>query len=239
MKVRFTFVGMLGLMLSANVWAQKPQTSAGDEAVWYYVTSASTGASAGMVMSDNQEASATYPIALQAQSTSQSQQWKLQEDGSGLLRLVNRATGRIIQPASEAATLYNITQLQSAVIEGRGFTLKDLGNGQYALSGVEGDGVTRHLISAQEEVAPTATEAVAGSVFAWTFQDASTVGINGATADAAPAVSVVDGKITVLPAVPYEVYGTDGVSVPTGAALSAGVYIVRAAGKTVKVIVNK
>lgn len=238
MNAKFTFVSLLGLMLVVGAKAQKPQVSDEQTTTWYCVASASAGGSSGLVMGDDADAAPAYPVALQAADGSQRQQWKLVDGGSGLLRLVNRATGRILQPVSEAATLYNIVQLQSSVIEGRGFSLQDLGSGQYALGGAEADGVTRYLLSACQDEAPAAASSLtAGSAFAWTFADASTVGIKDAVAQR-PTVSVRNGRVEVTPSVPYTVTSADGVPMPAGRKLSAGVYVVAGNGFTAKVIVN-
>lgn len=239
MKVKRTYVGLYCLVLSLSAMAQKPLLSDGTTTSWYNIVSESTDAK-GLVMSDNSDQSSSYPIALQTDDESAAMQWKLvADDSNGLIRFVNRKTGRIIQPVSVAAQLYNVTQLSSSVLSGKGFTLEELENGQYALPGEEADGTIRYLISAKEGTTPdAATSATEGSAFAWSFRLVETVGIDNVE-NLRPTISVVDGRITVTPAVPFRVVTTDGVEMTGSERLSAGVYLVTVEGETVKIIVNK
>lgn len=239
MKVKRTYVALYCLALSLGAMAQKPLSSDGTSTSWYNIVSESADAK-GLVMSDNSGQTSSLPIALLTDDGSTAMQWKLVEDDSnGLIRFVNRKTGSIIQPVSVAEQLYNVTQLSSSVLTGKGFTLEELGNGQYALPGEEADGTTRYLISAKEGTAPaTATSATAGSAFAWSFRLVETVGIN-TVEKAQPSISVVDGRITVTPAVPFRITTVDGVTMKGNGRLPVGVYLVTVEGETVKIIVNK
>lgn len=238
MKVKITFATMLAMMLSVSAWSQAPQVSTDESVTWYNVVSASPDAS-GLLMTDNYATSPAFPVALKTPENGTFQQWKLvKEASSGLLRFVNRSTGRIIQPVSVASDLYNVIQLGSSVIVGSGFSLESLGNGEYAISGVESDGVTRYLISAKENTAASASAVTTQSAYAWTFQEVQEVGINDAVTET-PTISVRNGRVVVTPTAPFLLRSVDGITLPSDSRLMKGIYMVTVNGKTTKIFINE
>lgn len=239
MNKKTTFLGLACMALACGAMAQSPVVSDEEQTTYYFVASASSGAQ-GLAMTDA-GSDASYPIALSALTSGTDQQWRLESAGTDLVRLVNRQSGRILQPQSVADALYRITQLGSQVLQGRGFTLQSLGNDQYALSGVEEDGgATRYLVAQQKDVAPTdLTAATTGSPVAWTFTLAERVnGIDAAQA-LESRVRVSGGRISVEPAAPFTVHSADGAQVSATGRLLPGLYLVTVAGRTVKVLITQ
>lgn len=238
MNKKTTLLGLACIAWACSAMAQSPVVSDEEQTSYYFVASASSGAQ-GLAMTDA-GADAAYPIALSALTSSADQQWRLESAGTNLVRLVNRQSGRILQPQSVADALYRIAQLGSQVLQGRGFTLQSLGSDQYALSGVEEDGgEARYLVAQQKDVAPTdLTAATAGSPVAWTFTLAERVNGIDAARSGAPRVSVENGRISVEPAAPFTVHTADGAQVSATGKLQPGLYLVTVAGRTVKVLIT-
>ena len=229
----------LGLLWSGQVRAQKPEMSRPGHQVWYNVVSACSETQ-GMVMSDCHATSATFPIGVEArQAALASQQWLFVEadDDGRLVYLVNRNSGRVLQPVSEATDLYRIVQLTGSADEGKGFVLTGLGRGQYAFVGAESDGHLRGLVTAKQGQVMGDAALEQGSPYAWTFQKIEvTDGAEWTSAGKRPLVYVKNGRIEVSGGVPYRVVRADGAEVPCGSKLSPGVYLVTVAGQTTKVL---
>ncbi len=242
MAKRLSFLIAFFLLCLSTVWAQKPEMSFPGHQVWYQVVSAFPETQ-GMVMSDVLSASASFPIGVEApQEALASQQWLLvyADEEKGLLYLVNRNSGRIIQPVSEVAEPGRVVQLGNSAREGMGFVLTGLGRGEYAFVGTEADGQLRGLVAAQQGQDMEDIALEQASPFAWTLRKMEiTTGVDGTSEGEKPLIHVKDGHIVVTGGVTYSVVRADGVEMPRGSRLSPGVYMVTVEGRTTKVVYGK
>ena len=230
------------LLWAGTALAQKPEVSYPGHQVWYQVVSAFPETK-GMVMSDCSAASASFPVGIESpQESLASQQWLLlyADDAQKLVYLVNRNTGHALQPVSAAEELYRVTQLLSSASEGKGFVLTGLGRGQYAFVGTESDGQSRGLAATQQGQATGNVVPEQDTPYAWTFKKIQvTNGLEGAPADEKPLIYLRNRRIEVSGGVPYTITRADGIQVPCGSQLPAGVYLVTVAGRTTKVMIGK
>ena len=227
---------------TGNANAQKLEISYPGHQVWYQVVSAFPETK-GMVMSDCLAVSTSFPIGVEMpQEALASQQWLFvyADDEGKLVYMVNRNTGHILQPVSEADDLYRIAKLVNAADTGKGFVLTGLGRGQYAFVGTEADGQLRGLVAAQQGQATGKVVPEQDSPYAWTFKKMEvTNGVDEASAGERPLIYLRNRRIEVSGGVPFTITRADGVQVPCGSQLPAGVYLVTVAGRTTKVINGK
>lgn len=227
---------------SAHLRAQEPGAGFTPEDGVYYRIGSASDSLAGRCVADNTASpEASYKFAVTAEAAGDdSQLWSLWRDASsGLLRLVNKATGNTVAASSEAAGAHNAV-LAGSASDTACWAATPVGGGQYALHAVEDDGVERWLCAATPASAPdTLDEArLAGTSFAWVFvPDGTPVGVGRAMAPGV-SVSVSGGVISVAGRADYSVTAADGVRMPRGARLPKGVYMVTAGGKTTKVTIR-
>lgn len=190
--------------------------------------------------SDDAEASVVLETADENDAAAQ---WRAVKTEEGV-QFVNRATQRQLQTLPEVFGAFNILRTGTLVAKGNAWTATYLGNGQYSFSATASDdNVTRYLGANTDnttaEKAPEDDD-LAGSAFAWTLKKVETIatGIDAATAQSKPAVSVKDGVIRVSGNAPYAIHTLSGKQVKAGEKLMPGVYLVTTGGTTTKVLVK-
>lgn len=213
--------------------------------VWYTIQSAKTGNN-DMYMTDVQNGDGSRYLSLTSGENTDSQYWKLVKKGT-LTQFVNKATGNVLQTKSDLVDpyfQYNFTQLTQDAAQSKGWSLTHIRGGQYAISGVEEDNITRYLSASNtgnntpEEL--NLNDNLYFSSFAWKLTkadgDVSIPVLNGEenTFYAYPE----NRKIKVVGADEYSVRTIQGVLVDKDSTLPVGIYLVTANGKTVKVLVK-
>ncbi|MCC8145785.1 MAG: hypothetical protein LIO93_04950 [Bacteroidales bacterium] len=213
--------------------------------VWYTINSSEKGADPVKCMTDvSTSTNSTIKIAVEeAQENNSYQLWKLVKKGS-LTNFVNKATGNIIQTQSnisEPNIMYNYTQLTTDEADSKGWSLKHIRAGQYAIYGVEEDNITRYLTVTTEGVEPGIYDPnnLIFSKLAWKFNKVS-------TETSLPEIYEKDDiriysenkKIVVTGADNYTIRNIQGIVVNRNIELPVGIYLVTVEGKTTKVLVK-
>ncbi|MCC8145462.1 MAG: hypothetical protein LIO93_03270 [Bacteroidales bacterium] len=174
-----------------------------------------------------------------------SQLWKLVLTNSRI-NFVNKATGNVIQTKSDIADdiIYNYTQLTGNADDSKGWTLNYIGIGQYSISGVEEDNITRYLNATTENTTPDEYDQnnLGFTSFAWKF-----VRRGGGTIISIPDIKEDDAtlqpysvnrRVFVKGTDDYVVRNIQGIIVNKDAELPIGVYLVTVNGKTTKLLVK-
>lgn len=240
MGIRNVFLSAMWLLSSSVIMAQRPPVSDGVDEHWFHIVSAASE-SGELVMTDD-GCNVDFPIGLKLLEEGNALQcWKLVESGpDGLVSFVNSGTGRVLQPRSiEVSGLYRVTQLGEVPADGCGFELEELSDGQYAICGLEADGVVRYLACAdQDEALPSVYSATANSVYSWIFAPALYGGLDDVHMSRNEYVSVVNGRIYVYPGIKFRVFTLSGMEMDADKKLSPGVYVVDMEQGAVKVMVG-
>jgi hypothetical protein len=205
---------------------------------WYNIVSGKAGTN-NLTVYDN-SGQGDYPLSVNAlENANTAQQWKVVKDAaSDGVYLINRSTGSYIQPQSTVQGIFNLPKLSASATGTR--TLEYIGNGQYTISGVEQDGVTRwlHLSSQDETPQEYAVKNAPNSAFAWYFLKVSKNTLGTFMPSTAPVkITVTDRRIAV-DADDYTLRSISGSVLKKDSALPAGIYLVTVNDATVKVIVK-
>lgn len=191
---------------------------------------------------DSDDAAASVVLEA-ADESDASTQWRAVETKEGV-QFVNRATQHQLQTLPEVFGAFNILRTGTIVAKGNAWTAIYLGNGQYCFSATAtDDNVTRYLGANTDNTAPEKApkdEDLVGSAFAWTLKKVETIatGVDDATSQDKPAVSVKNGVIRVSGKAPYTIHTLSGKQAKAGEKLMPGVYLVTIGGTTTKVLVK-
>lgn len=178
-----------------------------------------------------------------ADESDASTQWRAVETKEGV-QFVNRATQHQLQTLPEVFGAFNILRTGTIVAKGNAWTAIYLGNGQYCFSATAtDDNVTRYLGANTDNTAPEKApkdEDLVGSAFAWTLKKVETIatGVDDATSQDKPALSVKNGVIRVSGKAPYTIHTLSGKQAKAGKKLMPGVYLVTIGDTTTKVLVK-
>ena len=237
MKKTFLTLVLFLFVSLANVSAQIKFSSGSDE-FWYNLLSAKAGVE-NLAISESFDG--VYEITVTAlDNENESQQWKFVEDEStGNVYIVNKKSGNQILSDSRLQDIYNATLMGLDSLN-RGFKAAQIGDGQYAFSAIEGDGIERYLalqeLSAEGVVLDE--ENLNSSAFAWLAQEIITTGVEEISAENF-VISVTEGRrIIVENAADYQVRSLAGVELPKDASLEKGVYIVTVGSVSKKVSIE-
>ena len=237
MKKTFLTLVLFLFVSLANVSAQIKFSSGSDE-FWYNLLSAKAGVE-NLAISESFDG--VYEITVTAlDNENESQQWKFVEDEStGNVYIVNKKSGNQILSDSRLQDIYNATLIGLDSLN-RGFKAAQIGDGQYAFSAIEGDGIERYLalqeLSAEGVVLDE--ENLNSSAFAWLAQEIITTGVEEISAENF-VISVTEGRrIIVENAADYQVRSLAGVELPKDASLEKGVYIVTVGSVSKKVSIE-
>jgi hypothetical protein len=216
--------------------------STAEKSVWYAINSAKTNSTDECIT----DISFNIKIAVDGfVENNENQLWKLVQNGSKV-NFVNKATGKTIQnrsDVSESNKMYNYTQLTETLAGNAGWTLNHIRAGQFSISGLEEDNITRYLNAAEEGVAPETfdSNAIINSGFAWKFKKINT------TYTAIPTIGKedkdfliysVNRRIVVEGAKDYTIRTIHGTPVNKNTELPVGIYLVTVNGKTSKLLVK-
>lgn len=208
---------------------------------WYTIHSARESKTDVCVTDYSDDISDNYPFMLEAPATGNARQlWKLTRQDNGKVNFTNRATGQVIGTSSYPVTMYNVVQSAVSLNQTDGWTTTYLGQGQYAFSATEEDGIERFLNAATEGIEPEVynKNKLPGSGFAWKLhlEETTATGI-GQTTKEHLSIRVSGKRIVVENARRYEVYTLSGQKVNSDCVLSTGIYIVKAGRRVEKVLV--
>lgn len=212
-----------------------------DETVYYYNIISPNG---NLCMTTEAVASSTADTKSMKLVTFDTQnnyaQWKLVKRDNGKVDVINRATGDCILSRSSVTTGVNYTKMGKKDENHTGLSFSLLGDDQYAISGVEEDGILRYLTNVTVGENADKLDLSVNSNFAWKMVLAETVitGIDGVK-QTGESIKVKDGKIVIDGSQDYSVWNAEGMQMDKKAVLPAGVYVVRLAnGKSAKIIVK-
>lgn len=189
------------------------------------------------------DVNADYPLVMRDEVTADARQhWSVKQAGDDKVYLVNRATGHVIRNESVRHAGFNRPQLNEESGNDAGWAMNYVGGSQYMLSAVEEDGVERMLNASAGDTPETfRADEVKNSGFGWKFRKVSDKGVTGnnqISVSDNDNVRVEDGRVIAPEGVEYRVFSISGHRVPAGERLQSGVYVIEAAGKANKVIVQ-
>ncbi|MBO7138191.1 MAG: hypothetical protein J6V92_06970 [Bacteroidaceae bacterium] len=164
-------------------------------------------------------------------------QWMLTAGEDGKVIITNRATGSKISNTSSIVGDHNITVLTGKGASG--FTFTSLGDYAFRLESVEDDGVNRCLALADKDAGfifyPDGEES--SSAIAWKFFPVEIDTGLGSMKVGRLVVQVKNKRIYVTGCPEWELFNAAGEEMPRTVSLPTGVYLVKTAQKTVKVLV--
>ena len=229
---------ILSLLVSlANVSAQIKYSSGSDE-FWYNLLSAKSGVE-NLAITETPDG--LYKITVTAlDNDNESQQWKFIEDEStGNVYIINRKSGNQILSDSRLQDIYNATLIGLDSLN-RGFKATQIGDGQYAFSAIEGDGIERYLalqeLSAESVV--LGDDNLSSSAFAWVAQEIIPTSVEEISADNFVIYVTDERRIIVENVKEYRVRSLAGIELPKDASLEKGVYIVTVGSVSKKVSIE-
>lgn len=232
------FISALFLLACVTGINAQIKYSNGSDEFWYNLLSAKSGVE-NLAITETPDG--VYKITVAAlDNENESQQWKFIEDEStGNVYIVNKKSGNQILSDSRLQDIYNATLIGLDSLN-RGFKAAQIGDGQYAFSAIEGDGIERYLalqeLSAEGVVLDE--ENLNSSAFAWLAQEIITTGVEEISAENF-VISVTEGRrIIVENAADYQVRSLAGVELPKDASLEKGVYIVTVGSVSKKVSIE-
>lgn len=210
---------------------------------WYSIESGGTNSGC---ITDVSALSADIKLEIEAYKEGKSHQlWRLVKNGTKT-NFVNKATGNLIQTksnVSENNLLWNYTQLTLDGANNNGFTLTHVRAGQYTLSGVEEDNITRYLTASNENEASDEYDAshLVSSNFTWKF-----VKREADIFTSLPKIQQEDTyfvysknrRVVVEGVNDYTVRTLQGVFLEKNTELPVGVYLVTVGSKTTKLFVK-
>ena len=236
MKKLLIFVFFL-LASMTSVEAQIKYSTVSDE-FWYNLLSADSSVE-NLAITESLDG--VYEITVATlDNDNESQQWKFVEDEStGNVYIVNRKSGNQILSDSRLQDIYNVTLIGLDSLN-RGFKATQIGDGQYAFSAIENDGIERYLalqeLSAESVVLDE--ENLSSSAFAWIAQEIIPTGVKEISDDNFVISVTADRRIIVENALNYRVRSLAGVELPKDASLEKGVYIVTVGSVSKKVSIE-
>ena len=232
------FISVLFLLACVTGINAQIKYSNGSDEFWYNLLSAKSGVE-NLAITETPDG--VYKITVAAlDNENEGQQWKFVEDGStGNVYIVNRKSGNQILSDSRLQDIYNATLIGLDSLN-RGFKAAQIGDGQYAFSAIENDGIERYLaiqeLSAENVVLDE--ENLSSSAFAWVAKEVTTTGVEEIS-DENFVISVTeDRRIIVENATDYRVRSLAGVELPKDASLEKGVYIVTVGSVSKKVSIE-
>ena len=231
------FISALFLLACVGIKSQIKYSNGSDE-FWYNLLSAKSGVE-NLAITETLDG--VYKITVTAlDNENESQQWKFIEDEStGNVYIVNKKSGNQILSDSRLQDIYNATLIGLDSLN-RGFKAAQIGDGQYAFSAIENDGIERYLalqeLSAESVVLDE--ENLSSSEFAWVVQEITTTGIKEISADNFVIYVTEDRKIIVENVANYRVRSLAGVEFPKNVSLEKGVYIVTVGSVSKKVSIE-
>jgi hypothetical protein len=176
-----------------------------------------------------------------ATENNSAQQFKLVKKSTtdSKLHFINRSTGNLIQTSSVFNAPYSYTQFTTEKSTSSGWTANYLGSGQYEISGVETEGVTRYLNASSNNADPDMyiENESKDTGFAWMLKKVNTTGINSSTQDNIR-IYATNHHVIVEGTDNYIVRTIQGIPVNPAAELPTGIYLVTVNGKTTKVLVD-
>ena len=237
MKKTILISALFLLASMTSVEAQIKYSNGSDE-FWYNLLSAKSGVE-NLAITETPDG--VYEITVAAlDNENESQQWKFVEDEStGNVYIVNRKSGNHILSDSRLQDIYNVTLIGLDSLN-RGFKAAQIGDGQYAFSAIENDGIERYLalqeLSAESVVLDE--EDLSSSAFAWIAQEIIPTGVKEISDDNFVISVTADRRIIVENAVNFRVRSLAGVELPKDASLEKGVYIVTVGSVSKKVSIE-
>lgn len=228
-----------------------PEISTSDNEVWYNILSKKKGYDSKAITDITQQNEVNRKFSLEdLYEEDYNQQWKIISLSNGEVQFLNRGTNNMIQKeASYNAYYYALAAPYSETASG--WAMNYLGDYQYEMFGLNGEGVTVHMNAASDHKdADTYFEGNnRDSGFAWYFkkisstqqlpqQRATTVTTRIDHKPVDIRIFVVERKIIVEGADDYIVRNISGMQVNQSLELPVGIYLVTVSGKTTKILVQ-
>jgi len=237
---------LLGVTLLSSLTAASQEfdselhLSTDKDVYWYRICSALPGLETFAVTDFSNEDELCPAQLLQTDDLDQKSQWKLVAGISGKVILVNRATDQELDGTSLDMGNYNATLIMPRGVS-TGFTVTSLGDNAFKLESVEDDEVNRCLAVADisEDPITYPEENLSTSVIGWKFIPVESVitGIGTAKNDSI-VVRVRNKHISVSGGIEWQLFNAQGEEMPRTTRLATGVYMVKMADKTVKVMIQ-
>ena len=213
--------------------------SNGSDEIWYNIISGKNDIGSLAIKDNSQNNSTSYALSVETlQEADPAQQWKIVKNAIGdEVNFVNRSTDNYIQSQSIVNGAYNMIEL--GLGSENGWMLSYLGMGQYAVSSVEEDGVTRYLHLSTKDKTPQEYESkkAKDSDFAWLFRKIPSETTASIPVKNTIKIEVIDRRISVN-VENYTVTTINGVSVKKNIVLPIGIYLVTVNNRTIKVFVK-
>ena len=213
--------------------------------IWYRINSAKPGNEDLCFTDVSKNSDYMSPLALTLVTENEkSQLWKLVKNGS-TVELINKETGNAISTESEiidSHLKFNFTQITNNASNSK-WTIAHQREGQYTISTVEKDNITRYLNASLLDQNPEEYDAskLVRSGFAWKFKkapDSEQTGISTVIVEDNVFVYSENRRIIVEGAVDYTVRTVQGMIIDKNRELPIGVYLVTVNGKTTKILVK-
>lgn len=212
------------------------------KSVWYNIINAEYSGKGITDISTSQDLDKRFGIT-EIETENESQQWKLVKNNDGRINFVNKVTGNIIKTDSEAGLqLYqhNLVQFTQDIDQSSGWELGYIGVGQYIISGIEADGITRYLNTG--ETTGEATEfdpkSAKDSGFAWIFKEAGDRTDLPTIRGENIRIYSLNKRIVVESQDEYTITNIQGQTINRNIDLTTGIYLVTVNGKTTKIFVK-
>ena len=208
---------------------------------WYRICSALPGMESYAV-TDFSEEDELYPVQLlQTEEKDYKSQWKLKAGGDGKVIIINRATGQELDGCSIDMGNCNVTQIMPTGTTA-GFKMTALGNNAFMLESVEDDDINRCLATADVEEEPITypTQDESTSAIGWKFIVTEISGWTGIGSNKAckTTIRVSNRRISVSGAAKWQLFNAQGEEMPRTTRLAPGVYMVKIAEKTEKILIQ-
>lgn len=234
------FVLLSSSMAAAQEFDSELHLSTDKDVYWYRICSALPGLETYVVTDFSDEDELCPAQLLQTDELNHKSHWKLVAGTDGKVILVNRATDQELDGSSVDMGNYNATLLMPRGIS-TGFTVTALGDNAFKLESVEDDDVNRCLAVADisEEPITYPEDNLSTSVIGWKFIpiESTITGISEAKNNKIT-VRVTNKRISVSGGVKWQLFNAQGEEMPRTTRLATGIYMVKMAEKTVKVIIQ-
>ncbi len=173
---------------------------------------------------------------------SDKQLWKLVQKPGARVDIINKETGNIIHTKSDIGDLFNKTIFTQDADESNGWAMKYHRAGQYIISGVEEDGITRYWTFTTVGATPQQynEENLSFSGYTWKFEKVKTdmTAVTNPKDGKLIEVAVKDRRIFVNGYDDFSVRNIQGSILNKEIQLPVGIYLVTVEGQTVKVLVK-
>ncbi|MDH8702236.1 hypothetical protein M2138_001596 [Dysgonomonadaceae bacterium PH5-43] len=226
----------------------EPQVSTNTD-IWYYIKSAETGQRDKYITDVNASTTDIVKFKVLTKETDDEklcyQQWKVIKptDTSSTMHFVNRATGNVIKTAYDYNSYFNV-QSATEVGESNGWKLSFINLDQFAISGLDAQGITGYLNSSSTLKPATAIPLdveFLNSSYAWRFVEIETdthINKNISNPFENVDIRVEDRRVIVEGANDYSVYHISGFQVGKDIQLPVGVYLIVINGSTKSILVK-